>query len=148
MKRALLQVRLIQTATALSIAVYAVIGEWKGQKSPHGFSVVYLTLVLAAACIVGIGHFVRRRMIDSADRILSSEPNNGPALGLWIAAHVMSFAVADLVALFGLGLRFLGSTFFAVLLFYLGGLFLLWVFRPARSTPVLISPTSSPQSVP
>ena len=148
MKRALLQVRILQTATALSIALYAIIGEWKGQRVPHGFGVVYLTLVLASACVVGIGHIVRRHMIDSADRILSTDPDNRPALGRWIAAHIMSFAVADLVALFGMGLRFLGFTFFAVSLFYLGGLFLLWVFRPARSTPALISPASSPQSVP
>jgi len=148
MNRATRLLRILQTLMAFAIGVYAVIGELIAPKVPHQIAIVYVILVLVAACMAGVGHIVRRHMIENAERTLATDPENPKALRLWIGAQVMSFAVADAVALLGLLARLLGSTFFAVSLFYLGGLFLFWVFRPARSAPVVLSPSSSPQSVP
>jgi hypothetical protein len=148
MNRATRLLRILQTLMAFAIGVYAVVGELVGTKTPHQIGIIYVMLVLIAACMAGVGHIIRRHMIENAERTLTTDPENSKALRLWVGAQVLSFAVADAVALLGLLARLLGSTFFAVSLFYLGGLFLFWVFRPARSVPVVLSPSSSPQSVP
>jgi len=122
--------RLLQWALLASILLYAVMGEELGPR-PRGpdpaLSYIFSTLTVA---IVGIIFVVRRTLVLQAGAGLAAHPEDGLSLSHWRTGYVITYALCEVLALFGLVLRFRGSELQQSLLFYLGGFVLIAFFGP------------------
>jgi hypothetical protein len=127
----LLNLRIIHGAFLASIPLYAVIGEVAGPEQPGDFAVVRMVFFVASATGVLVGVQFRLRLLRAAQETLHREPKNPVALQQWMSGQIVSFAVAEAVAVCGLALRFLGGTLFESVPFYVVpfGLLLAWLPR-------------------
>lgn len=85
-------------------------------------------LVCAVASALG-GFYMQRRMLR-----LPGKPRSGAQSsdlrGPWFAGHIIRFATAESVALFGFVLRMMGSTSVLVVILFVSSLFLLLFWQP------------------
>jgi len=124
--------RLVQWLMLLSILIYAVLGEVVG---PHGRTVNptinYLFSTLGVA-VVGVIFVVRRTLVLRAAESLASRPDDNLSLDHWRTGYIVTYALCEALALFGLVLRVLGCNFQQCLPFYIGGFVLLFFFRARK----------------
>jgi len=129
--------RLLQWTMLLCIVIYSAVGEVVG---PHERAVNptinYLFSTLGVA-VVGVIFVVRRTLVLRAAESLASQPDDNLSLGHWRTGYIVTYALCEALALFGLVLRLLGCNFQQCMPFYIGGFVLLFFFR-ARA-PVLAS---------
>jgi len=124
--------RMLQGAMLLSIVLYAFIGEAVGPKAQAvNPTLSYLFSTLSVA-VVGIIFVVRRTMVFPASESLVAHPDDSVSLNHWKTGYIITYALCEALALLGLVLRFLGSTFPQSVLFYIGGFVLLFFFRPRQ----------------
>jgi cytochrome b561 len=137
MPGALKTLRIVQWCMLFSILLYAVLGEVLGPR-PRGpdpaLSYIFSTLTVG---IVGTILVVRRTLVLRAAATLASQPGNILSLNHWRTGYLATYVLCEVLALFGLVLRFRGSPLQHSLLFYIGGFVLLFFFRPQE-------PVSSP----
>ena len=91
-----------------------------------------LTLAMLA---IGLGAailFVRKGMIAGAEGTLRSQPEDTLALGRWRAGNIVTFALVEAIALYGLVLRMLGARLQDSVPFYAAAAVLLVVLGPRR----------------
>jgi F0F1-type ATP synthase membrane subunit c/vacuolar-type H+-ATPase subunit K len=135
MIRAVKTLRAVQWSMLASIVLYGALGElWapKARGADPGLSYIFSTLAVG---IVGTIFVVRRTMVLRAETILASQPDDGISLHHWRTGYFTTYALCEVLALFGLVLRFRGSEFQQSLLFYIGGFVLLFFFRPRMPVP-------------
>ena len=133
MDAALKIVRLIRIALIASIVLYALIGEVVGRgvtTVPN--TTVYFAITFVAIADVGAIAVMRRLFVTPAEGVLASQPADTAALGRWRAGYLITYALCEAVALFGLVLRILGFPLSQVATFYAVGLILLLLFGPRR----------------
>ncbi len=132
MTRALKTLRAVQWSLLASILVCALVGEIVSPRvrGPDP-TLSYLFSTLAVG-IVGTIFVVRRTLVLRAAGVLSSRPDDGVSLNHWSNGYLMTYALCEALALFGLVLRFRGSAMQQSLLFYIGGCVLLLFFRPVQ----------------
>lgn len=130
MIQALKTLRIVQWAMVASIVLYAILGEAVGP-IPKGVdaSLSYLFATLTVA-IVGMILVVRRTLVLQAGESLAARPDDNLSLNHWKTGYLATYALCEALALFGLILRFRGSSLQQSILYYLGGLILLLFFRP------------------
>ena len=132
MLRALKTLRAVQWAMLASIVLYAIVGEVAGP-APRGvdatFSYLFATLSVA---IVGAIFVVRRTLVLRAGETLTSRPEDSLSLNHWRTGYIITYALCEALALFGLILRFRASPEQASVFYYLGGFVLLLFFWPKR----------------
>lgn len=136
-KASLTSLRIIHACFLASIPLYAVIGEVAGPKQPGEFALVRLVFFIASVTGVLVGIQFRVRLLRAAQETLHHEPENPVALQQWMTGQILSFAVAEAVAVCGLALRFLGGSLFESVPFYVVpfGLLLAWMpRRPAEES--------------
>jgi F0F1-type ATP synthase membrane subunit c/vacuolar-type H+-ATPase subunit K len=75
---------------------------------------------------------VRRLFVLRAEVTLAAQPEDATALNRWRAGYIITYALCEAMALFGLVLRVLGFTLSEVTPFYLVGFVLILVFTPRR----------------
>jgi F0F1-type ATP synthase membrane subunit c/vacuolar-type H+-ATPase subunit K len=132
MTRALKTLRAVQWSMLASILLYVAVGEVLG---PHvrgvdtTLSYVFSTLAVG---IVGTIFVVRRTLVLRAADSLASHPDDNISLSHWRTGYLATYALCEALALFGLVLRFRGSTMQQSLLFYVGAFVLLFFFRPVQ----------------
>ena len=127
--------RTLQWAMLVSILLYAAVGEVLGPRISHvdpTLSYVFSTLAVG---IVGTIFVVRRTLVLRAASTLASQPDDDLSLSQWRTGYIVTYALCEALALFGLVLRFRGSEFEQSLLFYVGGFALLFFFRPRPPEP-------------
>ncbi len=132
MESAIRVVRAIQIAMLISVGVYVLVGE--GVKSPPGLNnpVLFYVLSLVTITIVGVILVVRRTLVLQSAVALASRPNDAATLGRWRAGHIMTYALSEAIAIFGLVLRIVGFSLSQVASFYIAGFILLLFFGPRR----------------
>jgi len=125
-------VRLIQIAMLLSVAILVVAGEAVGSIPRLSNPTLFYALSLATITIVGVILVVRRTLVLQSATTLASRPNDVATLNRWRAGYIMTYALSEAIALFGLLLRLIGFSLSQVASFYIAGFILLLFFGPRR----------------
>jgi hypothetical protein len=132
MENAIKIVRLIQIAMLLSVGMFVVAGEMVGSIPKLSDPTLFYALSLATITIVGVILVVRRTLVLQSAVTLATRPNDLATLNRWRAGYVMTYALSEAIALFGLVLRLIGFTLSQVASFYIAGFILLLFFGPRR----------------
>jgi hypothetical protein len=122
--------RTVQWAMLGSILLCAAAGEVLGPRTrPVDPSLSYM-LTTAGVAVVGIIFVVRRTLVLRSAETLATHPEDSLSLSHWTNGYIATYALCEMLALFGLVLRFLGSSFQQSVPFYIGGFALLFFFGP------------------
>jgi len=132
MNQALKTLRAVQWSLLGSIVLYVAVGEMFGPRmSAMNAALSYLFSTLAVG-IVGTILVVRRTLVLRAAARLALQPDEAVSLSHWQTGYLITYVLCEVLALFGLVLRFRGSGLQESLLFYAGGFVLLFFFRPRQ----------------
>ena len=132
MVRALTTLRLLQWSMLASILLYLAVGELvRPVAKAIDPSVSYLFTTLAVA-IVGVIFVVRRTLVARPAASLALQPEDLISLSHWRTGYIVTYALCEMLALFGLIQRFLGSGLQQSAPYYLAGFILLVFFRPQQ----------------
>jgi|SRR5215468_6120208 hypothetical protein len=132
MDSAIKAIRIVQIALLVSVVLYVVVGEKVGSIPKLNNPVVFYVLSLATVTIVGVILVVRRTLVIQSEASLAARPSDLPTLNRWRAGHIMTYALSDAIAVFGLVLRLMGFSLSQVAYFYISGFILLLFFGPRR----------------
>jgi hypothetical protein len=132
MENAIKIVRLIQIAMLLSVGMFVVAGEMVGSIPKLSNPTLFYALSLATITIVGVILVVRRTLVLQSAVTLAARPNDAATLNRWRAGYVMTYALSEAIAMFGLVLRLIGFSLSQVASFYIAGFILLLFFGPRR----------------
>ena len=132
MTKALKTLRAMQWSMLASIVLYGIVGEVAGPVArgiDPALSYLFTTLGVA---IVGVILVVRRTLVLRAAESLATEPEDAVSLNHWKTGYLATYALCEVLALFGLILRFRGCSLQQSVPYYLGGFVLLSFFRPRQ----------------
>jgi len=129
-------IRAIQIAMLLSVAIFVLAGEMVGSIPRLSDPTLFYALSLATITIVGVILVVRRTLVLQSAVTLASRPNDVATLNRWRAGYVMTYALSEAIAMFGLVLRLIGFSLSQVASFYIAGFILLLFFGPRRPVAV------------
>jgi hypothetical protein len=132
MENAIKIVRIIQIAMLLSVGMFVLAGEMVGSIPKLSDPTLFYALSLATITIVGVILVVRRTLVLQSAATLATRPNDVATLNRWRTGYVMTYALSDAIAMFGLVLRLIGFTLSQVASFYIAGFILLLFFGPRR----------------
>jgi len=118
-----------------AIVVYAVVGEFVSSASHMRDPITYYVLSLVTITIVGVILVVRRTLVLQSESMLATRPGDAATLNRWRTGYIMTYALSEAIAVFGLALRILGFSLSQVLTFYLASFILLLFFGPRRPRP-------------
>jgi len=135
MARSLKTLRTIQWAMLVSILLYVGVGEMVGPRTNHVDPALSYVFSSLAVGLVGTIFVVRRTLVLSAATTLAAQPEDHLSLNQWKTGYIVTYALCEVLALFGLVLRCRGSQVQQSLLFYIGGFVLLFFFRPRQPEP-------------
>ena len=122
--------RSVRWAMLGSILLYAVVGEVVGPGTRAANASLSYALTTAAVAIVGAIFVVRRTLVLRSAQNLASHPEDSLTLNHWKSGYIATYALCEVLALFGLVLRFTGANFQQSLPYYIGGFVLLFFFGP------------------
>jgi hypothetical protein len=136
MTLALKMLRMVQWGMLASILLFVFVGE-VASRPTHGVdpTVAYLFTTLGVA-VVGVIFVVRRTLVLRAEESLATHPEDNISLGHWRTGYVITYALCEGLALFGLIQRVLGANLQQSAPYYLGGFILLFFFRPRQPANV------------
>lgn len=135
MTAALKVLRAVQWAMLGSIVLYAALGEFLQPARIADPAVSYLFTTLGVA-IVGVIFVVRRTLVFRAAESLATQPQDTLSLSHWKTGYIATYALCEMLALFGLVERFLGSSVQQTVPYYIGGFVLMLFFRPRQPEAV------------
>jgi hypothetical protein len=130
MKSALRTLRVLQWIMLASIVLCAVAGEAVGSGASAVDASLSYVFSTAAVAVVGVIFVVRRTLVLRSTKSLASHPDDPLTLRHWKEGYFATYGLCEALALFGLALRLMGSSFRQSLLFYIGGFVLLFFFGP------------------
>jgi hypothetical protein len=84
----------------------------------------------AGVAVVGIIFVVRRTLVLRSAQSLAARPDDPVTVSHWRNGYIVTYALCEALALFGLILRFTGDSFQQSLPYYIGGFVLLFFFGP------------------
>jgi hypothetical protein len=114
-----------------SVLFCAVAGELLGsgvRAIDPSLSYIFTT---AGVALVGVIFVVRRTLVLRSAETLRAHPEDDITLRHWKSSCLTTYALCEVLALFGWALRLLGCSFQQSLPFYIGGFLLLFFFKPA-----------------
>ena len=134
MESSLKLLRTVQVAMLISIGLYAFIAQGYGP-APREVSLAFIyTMAALAIFVIGPILVVRGIIVKPAERALQENPENAVALNRWRAGYIVTFALSEAVALYGVVLRFAGVRFLQVVPFFVAGFILMLFFGPRRQS--------------
>lgn len=89
-----------------------------------------VALALAATYAVVVGLVMRKKFLRQSAEAIPDNPRK--ALAHWMAAHFISFSCAMSIAIFGVALKFLGSSWLVPGIFFGLSLCFLLLWRPTQ----------------
>src|SRR5687767_870096 len=122
--------RIIHFAMMASVLTLVAVGEAAGPQEPENVGIMLGVFAAVAAMNVVLVFILRKSLSSSAQDRLRSDPGDAAAAASWQAGHIVSFALAESVALFGLVLRMIGGSTEQAAGFYAAGLGLLLILWP------------------
>jgi hypothetical protein len=131
MRSAVRLVRQVQIALLVSIALYAVAGEWLARMlSRDPANTLFQVLSLVSISLAGATVVVRRTLVLPSEALVQESSGDTVAVARWRRAYLFLYALCELLGMFGLILRMDGFTLANVWGFYLGGFLLLLLYSP------------------
>jgi len=125
--------RLVQIAMLISIALYVpIILAVPTTVQPS--TTIFHALTIMAAATLGVMFMLRRVVLAPAEATLASHPSDAKALNLWRMGQIVTFALGEAVALYGVVLHFLGFTLSQVAPFLVAGFLVILFFGPRRQS--------------
>jgi hypothetical protein len=134
MEAARRMMQIMQGAFLCSIALYAVMTKMLPANATPNMVVFKVLALLAVGNVVTI-FVLRRKLVKSAERTLSVQPDDSDALARWRGGYIITYAFSEVVALYGLILHFMGFSFVQVLPFFIAGFVLILFYAPRRPAP-------------
>jgi hypothetical protein len=129
-------VRAVQWSMLGSILLYAVGGEVLGSGARAVDPSLSYVFATASVAIVGVIFVVRRTLVLRSAESLAAHPDDALTINHWRNGYIVTYALCEALALFGLILRFTGVNFQQSLPYYIGGFVLLFFFGPRE--PVVV----------
>jgi hypothetical protein len=129
-KLALRNVRILHAAFLLAMFLYIVVLrliKTPEQTVPPG---IVLAFALVAFSDVGIAVFIRSRKVRASEEKLRTQPNDAEALNQWRVGMIISFVLAETIALLGFVLKFLGAEWKIAGAFFAFAIFLMLLWMP------------------
>ena len=126
-------VQMIRIAMMVSVVLYVIVGEELAhppQTAPD--FTFYFAIMLVAVFLVAMIAGARRWLVVPAEAALARQGEERAALGRWQTGYIVTYALSEAVALFGLVLRVIGFSLSQVATFYVVGLILMMFFGPRR----------------
>ncbi len=128
--RALLEVRVLHGFFVITILLFIfVIFQANPQEQPLE-KVIPLAVAAVNVATIFAGVILRSRILTPSVGILRSNPGNTQALGRWRLGQLLSFTLAESIALFGLALKFVGADWKTVGPFFAASILLLLFWIP------------------
>jgi F0F1-type ATP synthase membrane subunit c/vacuolar-type H+-ATPase subunit K len=135
------QVRMIGLFVAASIVLYLGLTlRLPSTATPN--QAVYVTIAFLAVSVIVTALLLRQKMIVRAEMALSRQPDDGRLLNRWRQGYIVTFALYEAVALYGLVLHFLGHSLAQVLPFFAVGFGLMLSLRPKAAAAPEFPPSS------
>ncbi|MGO9650440.1 membrane hypothetical protein [Candidatus Sulfotelmatobacter sp. SbA7] len=126
-------VEILRIAMLGSIVLFVLVGEIAARTlAVAPASDLYFAITLVAIVVVVMISAVRRWFVLKAEATLAVQPADAAALARCSAGYIVTYAMCEAVALFGLVLRLNGFTLSQVAPFYAIGLVLMLFFAPHR----------------
>ncbi|MGO8796426.1 MAG: hypothetical protein ACLQLC_16515 [Candidatus Sulfotelmatobacter sp.] len=122
--------RIVQWMLLASVVFCVVAGELLGSGAraiDPSLSYIFTT---AGVALVGIIFVVRRTLVLRSAETLGAHPDDAITLRHWKSGCLTTYALCEILALFGWVLRLLGCSFQQSVPFYIGGFLLLFFFKP------------------
>jgi hypothetical protein len=127
---ALRSVRIIHLAFLVAAALYiAVLFQIRPLERSVDPIFVY-ALAFTCLSVIGVGFFLRARMVTEPAARLTANPQDTVALKQWRSGVITSFTFAESVVLFGFVLKFLGASWNIAGIFFVVGILLLVAWTP------------------
>ena len=121
--------QVVRFAMLISIVLYLVmVVQLPAHTAPN--PLLFRVLALLAVANVGVLFFLRRVFVDGPTEALRTSPQDPAALAKWKSGHILTWAFAEAIALYGLVLHFLGFSMREISPFFLAGALLIVVFGP------------------
>lgn len=134
METALKVIQMMRLALLVSIGLYVFVGEtvFRGAHSvrPTPNPLLFYVLTFVATTIVALIFIMRRVLATGPQSPLAGQSVDASVLNRWRTGHIMTYALSEAIALFGLVLRMLGFSLSQVAPFYVAGFVLLLFFSP------------------
>jgi hypothetical protein len=123
------QMRIIHAAMLISIVLYAFISLRLPVHVAPQPTILY-GIAFAAVANVGVIFVVRNRLLSTPGPISSPQQNNQGVLARWRTACIVTWALCEAIALYGLVLHFIGFQMSQSLFFFIVGFVLMLLFAP------------------
>jgi len=131
MDSSLRRLQTIRFALLASIALYFVVSLYspaRSQGSPQMFEILALT----SAVIVAAVFVLRGKVLAPSATLAATQPEDANAMSLWRTAHIIIWAMCEVIAMYGLLLRYLGATVAQAAPFFAAGFLLILLLGPRR----------------
>ncbi|MGP8269695.1 MAG: hypothetical protein ACLQLH_06475 [Terracidiphilus sp.] len=129
MNPAIFMVRIMQCAMIVSVLMFIYVLHII-HPVPHGVNASLQWSIVCCAIVSALVGFIVQRMMLRAPSQSLPATDNSTLLRPWFAGHVLRFATAESVALFGFVLRMMGSSSILVTVLFVSSLLLLLLWQP------------------
>ena len=124
------QLQIVRFAMLISILLYFVIAS-RIPSSALPNPMIFRVIALFALANLGMLVFLRKSLVANPLQALRSHPEDSAALAKWKSGQVITWAVSEAIALYGLVLHFMGFPTVQVVPFFLAGALLIVIFPPS-----------------
>ncbi|HKR85006.1 MAG TPA: hypothetical protein VJS37_12690 [Terriglobales bacterium] len=122
--------RIVRFAMLISIALYFGMARMiPSHASPN--PLIFRVIALFAFANLGALVWLRKLLVAIPFQVLRSRPEDAAALGKWKSGQLITWALGESIALYGLILHFLGFSMGSVIPFFLAGASLILIFPPS-----------------
>ena len=131
MSSTLKMLRIVHIAMLISIGMYVIVGELVSPLSPVvGRPTFFYVLSVLSITTIGVILVVRRTLVLHSEATLRAKSSDLATLNRWRTGYLITYALSEVLALFGLLVRLAGFSLSQAVTFYLPGLVLILFFRP------------------
>jgi hypothetical protein len=131
MQKPVFTVRVMQCAFIVSVLLFIYVLHVSHPPAHNVSATLQWIIVFIAISSAFAGFIVQKRMLRPPNPALPQKPNSTPQ-ARWFSGHIIRFATAESVALFGVELGFMGSTSIVVHLLFGASLLLLLLWQPGE----------------
>jgi len=114
----------------VSIVLYfASLRMFPSSQSPN--PLIFRLITLCAFATLGMLVLLRKVLVANPSEALRSRPDDSAALAKWKSRQLITWALGESIAIYGLLLHFLGFSTVQVVPFFLAGALLIVIFPPS-----------------
>jgi hypothetical protein len=135
MESSLRLLKIIRIGLLAGIVLMAAISELAGPAPRRIASIFLYAILILATWAVFVLFAVRKRIVQPQAAALAARPDDVAALRRWRAGQIITYAVCEALAMYGIVLRFAGASLVQALPFLITGFFLMLCFPPKLPSP-------------